>query len=143
MKFDRRADAPAHDILRFILRGHMIDIAEMARFPAIYTVLASPTPLSSAILSPASVRLAREFLENAVYRIEANREGFFHRHQGTWLLLQSASRSALQLLGMAIKCRLEAEAGDLDRRELETCFLPDRWKEAVKAVYEMLEYLGG
>jgi hypothetical protein len=74
---------------------------------------------------PHLLRRARELLENAVYRIEVNREEFFHRHLGTWLLLRSASRSALQLLGMAIKCRLEAEAGDLDRSEPET-FFPDR-----------------
>jgi hypothetical protein len=118
----------------------MIDIVEMARFPAIYSVLASPTPLSSETLSPATVRLTREFLENAVHRIEANREGFFHRHQGTWLLLRSASRSALQLLGMAIKCQLEAEARGMETLELESWFLPNRWREAVTAVSELLEY---
>jgi hypothetical protein len=140
VRFDKRPEAPCHDILRFILRGHMIDIIELARFPAIQTILGSPAVTLSNGLSPVSVRLAREFLQNAVYRIEANREGFFHRHQGTWLLLRSASRSAVQLLGMAIKCQLEGQTGGVARKELESLFLPDRWWEAVHMVSEMLEY---
>jgi hypothetical protein len=140
VKFDKTPDAPCHDILRFILRGHMIDIIELARFPAVQTILASSTcPLSDG-LSPVAVRLTREFLQNAVYRIEANREGFYHRHQGTWLLLRSASRSALQLLGMAIKCQTESGTRGLARQELEAWFLPDRWWEAVQMVLELLEY---
>lgn len=140
VKFDKAPDAPSHDILRFILRGHMIDIIELARFPAVQTILTSSTcPLLDG-LSSVSVRLTREFLQNAVYRIEANREGFYHRHQGTWLLLRSASRSALQLLGMAIKCQMESASRGLSRPELEACFLPERWWEAVQMVAEFLEY---
>jgi hypothetical protein len=140
VKFDKRPEAPCHDILRFILRGHMIDIIELARFPAVQTILASSTCILSDGLSPVSVRLTREFLQNAVYRIEANCEGFYHRHQGTWLLLRSASRSALQLLGMAIRCQVEGGTRGLARQELEAWFLPDRWWEAVQMVSKFLEY---
>jgi hypothetical protein len=75
MKFPVQTNQATGDILRFILRGHMIDIREVVRFPAIHAVLASPSLLSTDNPSLTCVRLARELLENAVERIKANREG--------------------------------------------------------------------
>jgi hypothetical protein len=142
MMFPREANIPTRDALRWILRGHMIDIKEIVRFPAIQAILASKVPLWIDDLPPITVQIAREFLINAVYRIEANREGFFHRHQGTWLTMRSCSRSALQLLGMALKCQLEARARGTSQQQLEREMLPPRWQEAVASVCEALEYWG-
>jgi hypothetical protein len=108
MRFPAQTDQVTGDILRFILRGHMLDIREVVRFPAIHVVLASPSMFSAENSSITCVRLARELLENAVERIKANREGWYHRHQGTWLIMRSCSKSALYLLGMALKCQQAA-----------------------------------
>jgi len=140
MRFPREAAIPTRDALRFILRGHMIDINEVVRFPAIQALLGSKTLVQTDSLTPLTLHIAQEFLQNAVYRIEANREGFFYRHQGTWLMLRSCSRSALQLLGMALKCRFEAQAGETNQQDLERKMLPPRWQDAVTSVREMLDY---
>jgi len=140
MRFPKEAATPTHDALRFILRGHMIDINEVVRYPAIKAILGSDPLVRTDDLPPMTLRIAQEFLQNAVYRIEANREGFFHRHQGTWLMLRSCSRSALQLLGMALKCYFEAQVRGIDQKDLEREMLPPRWKGAVTSVREVLDY---
>ncbi len=140
MRFPAQTEQPTGDILRFILRGHMIDIREVARLPAIYAVLASPSPFSTNNFSGTCVRLTRELLKNAVDRIRANREGWYHRHQGTWLMMRSCSRSALHLLGIALKCQQAATAMKIDRQDLEREVLPPQWKEAVVQVVELLDY---
>jgi hypothetical protein len=140
MRFPAQTDQATGDILRFILRGHMLDIREVVRFPAIRAVLASPSVFSTDSPSTTCVRLARELLENAVERIKANREGWYHRHQGTWLMMRSCSRSALHLLGMALKCQKTAAVMEISRKDLEAEMLPLHWKEAVEQVVELLEY---
>jgi hypothetical protein len=140
MRFPAQTDQTTGDILRFILRGHMLDIREVVRFPAIHAILASPSMFSADNPSLTCVRLARELLENAVERIKANREGWYHRHQGTWLMMRSCSRSALHLLGMALKCQQAAAVMSINRKDLETKVLPPRWKEAVEQVAELLDY---
>jgi hypothetical protein len=140
LKFPQDPHTPADDIMRYILRGHMLDIREIVRFPAIQEVLESVHNIASDNIPPTITKIAREFLANAADRIEANREGFYHRHQGTWLGLRSCSRSALHLLGMACKCILDASAVDLSAKEMEIKFLPPRWKEAVLLVSKSLGY---
>lgn len=140
MKFPVQTNQATSDILRFILRGHMIDIREVVRFPAIHAVLASPSLLSTDNPSLTCVRLARELLENAVERIKANREGWYHRHQGTWLMMRSCSRSALHLLGMALKYQQAAAIMKVSQKDLEIEVLPLDWKEAVEQVIDLLEY---
>jgi hypothetical protein len=133
-------DQPTSDILRFILRGHMIDIREIVRFPAIHKILSSSTSFSSEAFSDTTIRLGREILENAVDRIRANREGWYHRHQGTWLMVRSCSRSALQLMGMALKCQRAAAVLHIDCRTLEQEMLPQQWRDAVIQVLELLDF---
>jgi hypothetical protein len=140
MKFPVQTNQATGDILRFILRGHMIDIREVVRFPAIHAVLASPSLLSTDNPSLTCVRLARELLENAVERIKANREGWYHRHQGTWLMMRSCSRSALHLLGMALKCQQAAAIMKVSQTDLEIEVLPLDWKEVVEQVIDLLGY---
>jgi hypothetical protein len=142
MRFPIDRDQTTGDILRFILRGHMLDIREVVRFPSIYTVLSSPSLFTIADHSPTSLRLLQGLLGNALERIKANREGWYHRHQGTWLMARSASRSGLHLLGMALKCQEAATVLGLSYSELEGEVLPDDWREAVELVIELLDYWG-
>jgi hypothetical protein len=142
MKFPINPSIPAQNIMRYILRGHMLDISEDVRFPAIQATLgtsSSSQNLTNLVqFPPTIIGITRDFLANAANRIEANREGSFHRHHGTWLGLRCCSRSALQLLGMACKCHLDGahKYGE----DLERQLLPPGWKDAVQLVLTSVEY---
>jgi hypothetical protein len=140
MKFPRNSDEPANDILRLILRGHMNDIRDIVRFPALEDVLALEPHAPLRSFSPIQLRLARECLEIAVESIEANRESFFHRHQGTWLMARTCTKCSLVLLAMAMRCKAEARATGVLARELEDMMLPSRWREVVGQMVEVLKY---
>jgi hypothetical protein len=151
MRFSPTSSEPLHDILRWVLRGHRIDIIELLRFPALSNIL-NPTTVPN--LDPSSghhqhsavtIRLAREYLENAVQRISTNAEGFLHRHQGSWLTIRSCSRSALALLGARLKCQEERDdwavpgASDREVASMTSDILPPRWRYAVLQVVQMLK----
>ena len=163
MRFSPTSTEPLHDILRWVLRGHRIDIIELLRFPALSAILNPPPPVVRArgtsplaahheTHSTTTLRLAREYLENAVQRISTNAEGLLHRHQGSWLTIRSCTRSALALLGVKLKCqqRLLQEEEDaswdpMRRNESQeqpslasSSILPVRWRYAVVQVLEML-----
>lgn len=139
MRFPLDSSIRTNDILQFILRGHMIDIIEMARFPAVQNVLTSPPPLVLDNFSAPCLTMAREGLSNAVYRIETNAEGFLHRHQGTWLTIRSCTRSALILLAAAIHCRrAESDPACSNHRIPSQELLPQRWREAVQLELNLL-----
>lgn len=74
--------------------------------------------------------MVREYLNNAVYRIEVHVEEFYHRHQGTWLTIRGCTRSALALLGVNLACD-----GNQDLRDV---LLPTKWIAAVHEVMQML-----
>jgi hypothetical protein len=140
MKFPTDRDQPTGDILRYVLRGHMLDIREFVRFPAIHAVLSSPASVSPDTASATCIKLARELLDTAVERIRANREGWYHRHQGTWLGARSCARSALHLVGMALKCQKAAELTNSSGHDLQREMLPHDWEEAVELVIDLLDY---
>lgn len=112
---------------------------ELLRFPAIKAVLNAERLRD---LSYTVLRLAREYLENAVLRIDVHLEEFFHRHQGTWLTIRGCTRSVLALLGTKLRCDKEIGGGmghagssALDPANL---LLPQGWRTAVEQVLEML-----
>ena len=144
MRFSPTSVEPLHDILRWVLRGHRIDIIELLRFPALSIVLnpvtiqsPDPSSMSGRQQSEITIRLAREYLENAVQRIRTNAEGFLHRHQGAWLTIRSCTRSALALLGIKLKC--QEEGSDGESTSLTGHILPPTWRSAVEQVVEMLK----
>jgi hypothetical protein len=119
---------------------------------------ASISPSSSDLTRPTysatTLQLAKEYLDNAVYRIETNAEGFLHRHQGSWLTIRSCTRSALALLGTKLYCQEDDERGLQARltatfqtnnintsHELRLAdrILPARWRYAVLLVLDMLK----
>ena len=139
MRFSPTSVEPLHDILRWVLRGHRIDNIELLRFPALSNILNPaniPEPdsfMNGRQHSETTLRLAQEYLENAVQRIRTNAEGFLHRHQGSWLTIRSCTRSALALLGTKLKCQEEDSGG-----EMTSSILPPTWRSAVEQVVEML-----
>lgn len=74
--------------------------------------------------------MTREYLSNALYRIEVHVEEFYHRHQGTWLTIRACTRSALALLGVHLACKQDDG--------LRSALLPDNWRPAVEEVIQML-----
>jgi hypothetical protein len=134
MRFSSTSIEPLHDILRWVLRGHRIDIIELIRFPALSNILNSN--FGHLPRSEITIRLAREYLENAVQRIGTNAEGFLHRHQGSWLTIRSCTRSALTLLGTRLK--YEEESNDRESASIIGNILPPGWRVAVLQVLGML-----
>jgi hypothetical protein len=158
MRFSPTSTEPLFDILPWVLRGHHIDVIEILRFPAISEILNNHHPSPSGLIAnlpsvssePAS-QLSKEYLENAVRRIEANAEGLLHRHQGSWLTIRSCTRSALALLAMKLHHQSEIHHGNNipeDTRAYQSTpspvslqadyILPSRWKDAVILVVSML-----
>jgi hypothetical protein len=138
MRFSTDPSIPTRNILRYILRQHMIDTKEDVRFPAVQAILGSASGLELEQLPATLVDILRGFFTNAVHRIEANRESRFHRHHGVWLSMRCVSRSAVQLLGMACKCYKE---GEYSRGvQLERQLLPSGWSDTVSVAIEFLDY---
>jgi hypothetical protein len=134
MKFQREPDIPTGNILRCILRCHMTDIREIVRSPAIHSLM------SGEPVSPTTRSLAEELLQNALNRLLENRETYYHRHQGTWLMLRSCMKSALQLLGVALACQAEGKANFLPVNAMQADLLPSGWEEAVSGIFQALDY---
>ena len=162
MRFSATSTEPLYDILPWVLRGHHIDIIDILRFPAISTIMnnrnLNPSAVSAnlpPVFSEPTSQLAKESLENAVRRIEANAEGLFHRHQGSWLTMRSCTRSALALLAMKLHCQSESQSNCDEAKVPEDTrayhstpspvplqadfILPPRWRHAVILVISMLK----
>ena len=109
------------DVLKFILRGHLLDLWEVVYWPWLdiffNKTLRTPT---------VSFYVVKAF-QVAIDRIRINKPGFHHRHHGTWLMLQSCTRSALILLAAAYT----SEAAVL---------LPQEWRDAVYETTELLRF---
>jgi hypothetical protein len=108
-------------ILRFILRGHFLNLWEVIYWPFFEKFFNQRSS------EPHVEIYVRKGLQIGIDRIRINKPGFCHRHHGTWLMLQSCTRSALALLAAAY-C---PEA---------TVLLPNDWKEAVFDTIELLRY---
>lgn len=109
------------DVLKFVLRGHLLDCYEWIYFPYMLEAIAHQHRQAQ------TDEFVARGLQMSMERIHKNRKGFKHRHHGVWLMLRSCTRSALILLA-ASRCR---EAVEL---------LPPGWKDAVLGVVEMLAY---
>lgn len=110
------------DVLKFVLRGHLLDCYESIYFPFMLEAINHQRRDMGVV-----DEFARKGLQMSADRIHKNRAGFKHRHHGVWLMLRSCTRSALVLI--AARCCPETE--DL---------LPVGWAEAVTNVIEMLFY---
>lgn len=109
------------DVLKFILRGHMMNFYEMIYWPFLEAVINQRRGFI------AVETYGRKGLHCCIERIRLNKPGFKHRHHGTWFMLQSCTRSALILLAAA-RTKRAAE------------LTPDGGREAVIDVMEMLRF---
>ncbi|KAF7554303.1 hypothetical protein G7Z17_g2998 [Cylindrodendrum hubeiense] len=127
MRFPSDAHEGIRDPLRGILRSHLVDILDVLYFPAVRAVACEEV----SELGPYILATARDALLNAVYRITLCEEGFWYRHQGTWLMIRTCSRSLLQLLAVALRAQTEPTLAGL---------LPEGWKYSVGRVFILIEY---
>lgn len=111
------------DVLKFVLRGHLLDCYEWIYFPYLLEAIAHAAPRN-----PATDEFVVRGLAMAAERIHKNRKGFRHRHHGVWLMLRSCTWSALLLVAAS-----RAAGGVRD-------MLPVGWKAAVRGAVEMLAY---
>lgn len=110
--------------LRFILCGHLLDCLELMYWPFVFAAIHGDLGDDRD-----SHLLAARGLEMCTRRIRTNQAGFYHRHHGTWLMLQSCTRSALMLVA-AGRARLDEK-------------LPQDWQTQVREVVNLLEYWRG
>lgn len=109
------------DVLKFVLRGHLLDCYEWMYFPFMAETI------NYGRRGTLIDEYTRKGLQMSVDRIRKNQPGFQHRHHGAWLMLRTCTRSALILLAA---CHSEA-VQDL---------IPDGWKEAVLSAMDMLRF---
>ena len=113
------------DILRFILKGHLLNCYESMYWP--FTVVAINFPANR---DRSFDHLVQKQFQVCVDRIWVNESGFHHRHHGTWGMMRSCTRSALVLV-TAKRC---AQLDEL---------LPPDWAQAVQSVIGLLGYWSG
>jgi hypothetical protein len=109
------------DVLKFILRGHMMNFYEMIYWPFLDAVINHQQEYL------AIEEYGRKGLDCCVERIRINKPGFKYRHHGTWFMLQSCTRSALILLAAT-------------RTSYAIKLMPRGWRDAVIDVMEMLRF---
>ncbi|KAF8861092.1 hypothetical protein BDZ45DRAFT_587382 [Acephala macrosclerotiorum] len=112
------------DILKFILRGRLIDCYDILYIPFLEAAL-EQIPSYPLEQQHTVDRYARKALEQCVRRISEPRPGFRVRHHGTWLMLRACMRSALMILA----------ARHMQRADL----LPERWQNVVTMTIKVLE----
>jgi len=119
--FSLETPEESDDVLKFVLRGHLLDCYEWMYFPFMAEII------NYGRRGPVVDEYARKGLQMSVDRIRKNQPGFKHRHHGAWLMLRTCTRSALILLAA---CHSES-AHDL---------IPKDWREAVLDAMDMLRF---
>jgi hypothetical protein len=109
------------DVLKFILRGHLLDLWEVVYWPWL------DLSINQHVFTPEVKNYVVRAFQVAIDRIRINKPGFHHRHHGTWLMLQSCTRSALILLAAAYVPDAAA-------------LLPHGWRDAVLEATELLRF---
>jgi len=119
--FSLETPEESDDVLKFVLRGHLLDCYEWMYFPFMAEVI------NYGRRGRIVDEYARKGLQMSVDRIRKNQPGFRHRHHGAWLMLRTCTRSALILLAA---CHSES-AQDL---------IPKDWRDAVLNAMDMLRF---
>ncbi|KAI9930957.1 hypothetical protein ASPWEDRAFT_178829 [Aspergillus wentii DTO 134E9] len=109
------------DVLKFVLRGHLLDCYEWMYFPFMLEAI------NYNRRDPLLDEYTTKGLAMSVERIHKNKPGFYHRHHGAWLMLRSCTRSALILLAAS-------------HSEYVQDLVPEGWKEAVFSTMDMLRF---
>ncbi|KAL7946721.1 hypothetical protein V8C42DRAFT_352272 [Trichoderma barbatum] len=114
------SDPHDDDILKFILRCHLVDFNEL-----IFWTFVDSAANSKEYLTEDMNRYARRGLATCADRIRTAGLGHWYRHHGTWMLLQSCARSAMVLLAAAFSDHAQS-------------LLPENWVHPVEACIRML-----
>ncbi|KAL7791861.1 hypothetical protein V8C37DRAFT_410244 [Trichoderma ceciliae] len=114
-------DPHEDDILKFILRCHLVDFNELIFWSFVNSAVNSKRSLTEDM----SLH-ARRGLATCGDRIRTAGLGCWYRHHGTWMLLQSCVRSSMVLLAAAYS-------------EHAQVLLPDNWIHAVETCICMLK----
>jgi hypothetical protein len=109
------------DVLKFVLRGHLLDCYEWMYFPFMTETI------NFGRRGPIIDEYTRKGLQMSVDRIRKNEPGFQHRHHGAWLMLRTCTRSALILLAAC-------------HSQIVQDLMPEGWKEAVVSAMSMLRF---
>ncbi|KAL1965915.1 hypothetical protein VTN77DRAFT_5048 [Rasamsonia byssochlamydoides] len=109
------------DVLKFVLRGHLLDCYEWMYFPFMAETINYGR--QGAVID----EYTRKGLQMCVDRIRKNQPGFQHRHHGAWLMLRTCTRSALILLAAC-------------HSQMVQDLIPEGWKEAVLSATDMLRF---
>lgn len=109
------------DVLKFVLRGHLLDCCEWMYFPFMLEAI------NYGRRNPLLDEYTRKGLTMSTDRIRKNKPGFYHRHHGTWLMLRSCTRSALILLAASHSGHVQD-------------MMPEGWKDAVLSAMDMLRF---
>lgn len=109
------------DVLKFVLRGHLLDCYEWMYFPFMAETINYGR--QGAVID----EYCRKGLQMCVERIRKNKPGFQHRHHGAWLMLRTCTRSALILLAACHSQTVQ----DL---------IPEGWTDAVLSAMGMLRF---
>ncbi|KAH8693734.1 hypothetical protein BGW36DRAFT_383597 [Talaromyces proteolyticus] len=109
------------DVLKFVLRGHLLDCYEWMYFPFMAETI------NFGRRGPILDEYTRKGLQMCADRIRKNEPGFQHRHHGAWLMLRTCTRSALILLAAC-------------HSQMVQDLMPEGWKEAVVSAMGMLQF---
>ncbi|EED15193.1 conserved hypothetical protein [Talaromyces stipitatus ATCC 10500] len=109
------------DVLKFVLRGHLLDCYEWMYFPFMAETI------NYGRRDPVLDEYTRKGLQMCAERIRKNEPGFQHRHHGAWLMLRTCTRSALILLAAC-------------HSQMVQDLMPQGWKEAVLSAMNMLRF---
>lgn len=125
-----------NEAFRFVLNGHLLDCQEIMYWPFVVDAVHGRSSKSSSY-SAAGRHHVTSFLKKGlrvcVDRIRQSRQGFRHRHHGTWLMLRSSTRSALVLLAVARCPSLATQVPG------QAHCLPSGWDDRVADVADMLQ----
>ncbi|KAM0264911.1 hypothetical protein ACHAQJ_000427 [Trichoderma viride] len=114
------SDPHEDDILKFILRCHLVDFNELVFWPFVSSAINSKKELTEDLS-----HYAHRGLATCVDRIRTAELGYLYRHHGTWMLLQSCVRSTMVLLAAMYS-------------EHAQSLQPQNWALSVEACIRML-----
>lgn len=111
------------DMLRLILRARIAYVQDLISWPFVYSLIHDGVEP----VSPQAQKWAMMGLSCHLQKLLIHQVRFYYRHHGTWLMMRSCARSACILLAAA-------------RRPFSEELLPAKWRGAVEATLEMLQF---
>ncbi|KAL7935553.1 hypothetical protein V8C35DRAFT_297644 [Trichoderma chlorosporum] len=132
------SDPHDDDVLKFILRCHLVDFNELIFWTFIDSAVNSKESLPEDIS-----HYARRGLATCEDRIRTAGLGHRYRHHGTWMLLQSCARSAMVLLAAAFSEHARSLLREDWVHSVEACIsMLNDWKDEDAGISDQVMILG-